>query len=254
MSPVSLKPSEFSEGGEFPRGTLTVTNARFGIHEFKDRDGNPVKSSYGEGTVAPSVAAILELTNEDTGTVFEDRVYTIGQPSRYTVSPDGVSMEGEKLNANCNFAKLLSALIEIGYPEDRITGNIRESLVGLTAHWDQTTMPNGEQSKQIWPVQVYTFPWDSSTSTNGTQPAPAPTPAPAPVGDLGAVVIQFVQEMLAANPDDATRQALAAKVFTSSTVNDAAKVELANYVYSTECNDALAAAGITVDGERYCQS
>ena len=253
MSPVSLKPSEFSEGGEFPRGTLTISNARFGVHEFKDRDGNPVKSSYGEGTVAPSMAAILELTNEDTGTVFEDRVYTVGQPSRYTVSTDGLSMEGEKLNANSNFAKLLSALIEIGYPEDKFTGNIRERLVGLTAHWDQKAMPNGEQSKQIWPVQVYTFPWDNgSPSTNGTQPAPAP--APAPVSDLGAVVIQLVQEMLAANPDDATRQALGAKAFTSSTVNDASKVELANYIYSTECNDALAAVGITVEGERYCQS
>jgi hypothetical protein len=253
MSPVSLKPSEFSEGGEFPRGTLTISNARFGVHEFKDRDGNPVKSSYGEGTVAPSMAAILELTNEDTGTVFEDRVYTVGQPSRYTVSTDGLSMEGEKLNANCNFAKLLSALIEIGYPEDKFTGNIRESLVGLTAHWDQKAMPNGEQSKQIWPVQVYTFPWDNGApSTNGTQPAPAPTPAP--VDDLKAVAAQFVNEMLASNPDDATRQSLAARVYTSSSLNAETKVALSNYIYSPECNADLMAIGITVEGERYCQS
>jgi hypothetical protein len=253
MSPVSLKPSEFSAGGEFPRGTLTVTNARFGVHDFKDGEGNPVKNKFGTGTVPPTVAAFLELTSEDTGTVFEDKFYTIGQPSRYIISTDGLSMEGAPLSANSNFAKLLSAFIAIGYPEDKFTGNIRESLVGLTAHWDQKTLPNGELSKEIWPLQVYTFPWDNgSPSTNGTQPAPAP--APAPVSDLGAVVIQLVQEMLAANPDDATRQALGAKAFTSSTVNDASKVELANYIYSTECNDALAAVGITVEGERYCQS
>ena len=97
MSPISLNPEDFTEGGEFPRGTLEITGARFGIHEFIDRDGNPVKSSYGEGNVAPSMAAILDLTNVDSGTVFPNRVYTIGQPSRYTASMDGSTLEGESI-------------------------------------------------------------------------------------------------------------------------------------------------------------
>ena len=93
MAPMSLKPSEASEGGAFPRGYLTVTAAKFGEHHYmtKDGNGNPTPSLNDQGKPTITMAAIITLENE-TGDQFE-QVYSIGRPDRYTVSADGQVLE-----------------------------------------------------------------------------------------------------------------------------------------------------------------
>jgi hypothetical protein len=264
MSPISLNPTKASEGGgEFPRGNMEITSARFGIHEFRDRDGQPVKSRYGEGTVAPSMAAILELTNVDTGTVFADRVYTIGAPSRYTISSDGESlMDGEELNVNCNFMKLMNTFMQLGYPVEKFDeagGNIVTALVGLVALWDQTTDGSGNVSKNISPMTVHRYPWEGST--NGVTPAPTPTrpkpvPEPVPAGtDMIQVGVQVAQGLLASDPDSATRQKLASSLFLVEGDYTADQLTgLVKSIYEQVFVDALAEVGISLNGETLCQS
>ena len=267
MSPLSLNPEDFSEGGEFPRGTMEITGARFGIHEFLDRDGNPVKSSYGEGNVAPSMAAILDLTNVDTGTVFPNRVYTIGQPGRYTASADGTTLEGESINRNSNFGKFMASLLELGFPKDRIViTNIHEMLVGTVAHWDQVQQSDGTQSRNVFPLEIYNLPGSSQAPSNGAvipAPTPAPTPAPAPApepvpagADVLQIGVQAVQKMIASSPSEATRQKLNANIFLmrGEEYSEDQLVSLMNVIYEEAFVKALADAGIHMDGEMFCLS
>ena len=240
MAAISFKPSEFSEGGEFPRGTMEITNARFDIHEWK-KDGQVSEGRFGSSS---SMAAILELTSHDTGTVFEDRIYTVGNPSRYTVSNDGGVLEGsESLSKNCNFAKLLQSLVDLGFPEDKLDGNVR-SLVGLVAHWDQPE----EGKSLILPMQVYQFPGDVSVNGQQASAPAAPAAKPSEVIELG---VGLVKEMLVSNADGATRQALSAQAFKLKDQHEDTQIALMNIIYTDEFQEALAGVGINLDGERF---
>lgn len=237
MPAISFKPSDFSEGGEFPRGTMEITNARFDIHTWK-KDGQVTEGRFGS---SQSMAAILELTSHDTGTVFEDRVYTVGNPSRYTVSSDGGVLEGtEELSKNCNFAKLLQSLVDLGLPEDKLDGNVR-SLVGLVAHWDQPE----EGKSLILPLQIYQFPGES---TNGQAPAAPAAATPSEVIKLG---VELVKDMIASNTVEATRQALSAQAFKLEDQHEDTQIALMNIIYTDEFQEALAGVGINLDGERF---
>ena len=259
MSPISLNPEDFTEGGEFPRGTLEITGARFGIHEFLDRDGNPVKSNYGEGNVAPSMAAILDLTNVDSGTVFPNRVYTIGQPSRYTASMDGSTLEGESINRNSNFGKFMASLLELGFPKDRMAiTNIHEMLVGMVAQWDQVQQPDGTQSKGVFPLEIYHLPGSQNGAvTPAPVPTPVPVPEPVPAGtDMFALGVQTAQQLMADHPGEATRQKLSAAIFRmkEGPYSEEQLIALVNGIYDEQFVTALADAGISMDGELFCQS
>ena len=66
MAPMSLRPSEASEGGAFPRGYLTVTAAKFGEYHYmtKDPQGNPTPALDENKKAIVSMAAIITLENE----------------------------------------------------------------------------------------------------------------------------------------------------------------------------------------------
>ena len=241
MAPMSLRPSEASEGGAFPRGYLTVTAAKFGEYHYqtKDQQGNPTPALDENKKPIISMAAIITLENE-TGDQFE-QVYSIGRPDRYTVSADGQVLEGGILSKSCNFYKLMTEVVNQGYPEGSIKDNLSETFVGMSAYWDE--MPNGQRTL-IVPQGQLTLP-----GVNGTAPA-APTAAPAAApADMVAKAVVLVQAHVAAN-GSMTRQQLGGEAFNQNldTTNQQA---LMNVIFDQSLVDALAAVGITLDKETF---
>ena len=243
MAGMSLKPSEASEGGAFPRGYLTVTAAKFGEHHYmtKDANGNPTPSLNDQGKPTITMAAIITLEN-DTGDQFE-QVYSIGRPDRYTVSADGQVLEGGLLSKNCNFYKLMTEVVNQGYPEGSIKDNLSETFVGMSAYWDE--MPNGQRTL-IVPQGQLTLP-----GTNGTAPA-APVSAAAPAAapaDMVAKAVELVQAGVAAN-GSMTRQQLGAEAFNQN-LDAGNQQALMNVIFDQSLVTALAAVGVKLEGETF---
>ncbi len=240
MAPMSLKPSEASEGGAFPRGYLTVTAARFAEHHYmtKDGNGNPTPSLNDQGKPTITMAAIITLEN-DTGDQFE-QVYSIGRPDRYTISADGQVLEGGVLSKNCNFYKLMTEVVNKGYPEGSIKDNLSETFVGMSAYWDE--MPNGTRTL-IVPQGQLTLP-----GTNGTAPA-APAAAAAAPADMVAKAVELVQAGVAAN-GSMTRQQLGSEAFNQN-LDASNQQALMNVIFDQSLVTALAAVGIKLEGETF---
>jgi len=238
MAPMSLKPSEASEGGAFPRGYLTVTAAKFGEHHYmtKDGNGNPTPSLNDQGKPTITMAAIITLENE-TGDQFE-QVYSIGRPDRYTVSADGQVLEGGVLSKACNFYKLVVECVNQGYPESSIKDNLSETFVGMSAYWDEMNV--GGTRTLIVPQGQLTLP-----GVNGTAPA-APAAAPA---DMVAKAVELVQAGVAAN-GSMTRQQLGGEAFNQN-LDASNQQALMNVIFDQSLVDALAAVGITLDKETF---
>jgi len=235
---MSLKPSEASEGGAFPRGYLTVTAAKFGEHHYmtKDGNGNPTPSLNDQGKPTITMAAIITLENE-TGDQFE-QVYSIGRPDRYTVSADGQVLEGGVLSKACNFYKLVVECVNQGYPESSIKDNLSETFVGMSAYWDEMNV--GGTRTLIVPQGQLTLP-----GVNGTAPA-APAAAPA---DMVAKAVELVQAGVAAN-GSMTRQQLGGEAFNQN-LDASNQQALMNVIFDQSLVDALAAVGITLDKETF---
>jgi len=238
MAPMSLKPSEASEGGAFPRGYLTVTAAKFGEHHYmsKNKDGSLTPSLNDQGKPTITMAAIITLENE-TGDQFE-QVYSIGRPDRYTVSADGQVLEGGLLSKACNFYKLVVECVNQGYPEGSIKDNLSETFVGMSAYWDEMNV--GGTRTLIVPQGQLTLP-----GANGTGPA-APAAAPA---DMVAKAVELVQAGIAAN-GSMTRQQLGGEAFNQN-LDTANQQALMNVIFDQSLVDALAAVGITLDKETF---
>ena len=242
MAPMSLRPSEASEGGAFPRGYLTVTAARFAEHHYmtKDANGNPTPSLNDQGKPTITMAAIITLEN-DTGDQFE-QVYSIGRPDRYTISADGQVLEGGVLSKNCNFYKLMTEVVNQGYPEGSIKDNLSETFVGMSAYWDE--MPNGTRTL-IVPQGQLTLP-----GTNGTAPA-AQAAAPAAPADMVAKAVELVQAGITASANNTmTRQQLGSEAFNQN-LDASNQQELMNVIFSESLITALAAVGIKLEGETF---
>ena len=244
MAPMSLKPSEASEGGEFPRGYLAVTTAKFGEYHYmtKDTQGNPTPALDENKKPIISMAAIITLENE-TGNQFE-QVYSIGRPDRYTVSADGQVLEGGVLSKSCNFYKLMTEVVNQGYPEGSIKDNLSETFVGMTAYWDE--IPNGQRTL-IVPIRELALP-----GTNGTAPAAAPAvaaAAPAPAADMVAKAVELVQAGIATD-GSISRQALGQAAF-GQNLDNASQMQLMNVIFDESLVKALAAVGVKLEGETF---
>ena len=238
MAPMSFKPSEAIEGGAFPRGYLSVTAAKFGEFHYMTKDGKPSLNEQGNPNI--SMAAIITLENE-TGDQFE-QVYSIGRPDRYTVSADGQVLEGGDLSKNCNFYKLMTEVVNQGYPEGSLKFNISETFVGMTAYWDE--IPNGQRSL-IVPVRDLALP-----GTNGAAPAAAaPAAAPAPAADMVAKAVELVQAGIAAN-GSVSRAALGQMAF-GQNLDNASQMALMNAIFDESLVTALAAVGVKLEGETF---
>jgi len=219
-----------------------VTAAKFSEYHYmtKDANGNPTPSLNEQGKPTISMAAIITLEN-DTGDQFE-QVYSIGRPDRYTISADGQVLEGGVLSKNCNFYKLMTEVVNQGYPEGSIKDNLSETFVGMSAYWDE--MPNGTRTL-IVPQGQLTLP-----GTNGTAPAApaAAAPAAAPA-DMVAKAVELVQAGVAAN-GSMTRQQLGSEAFNQN-LDAASQQQLMNVIFDQSLVTALAAVGIKLEGETF---
>jgi hypothetical protein len=242
MAPMSLKPSEASEGGAFPRGYLSVTTAKFGEYHYmtKDGQGNPTPALDENKKPIITMAAIITLEN-DTGDQFE-QVYSIGRPDRYTVSADGQVLEGSALSNKCHFYRLMTEVVNQGYPEGNIKENLSETFVGMSAYWDE--VENGQRTL-ILPVRELTPP-----GANGTAPAAAPAaPAPAAAPDMVAKAVELVQAGIATD-GSITRQALGQSAF-GQNLDNASQMALMNVIFDESLVTALAAVGVKLEGETF---
>ena len=242
MAPMSLKPSEASEGGAFPRGYLSVTTAKFGEYHYmtKDGEGNPTPALDENRKPIITMAAIITLEN-DTGDQFE-QVYSIGRPDRYTVSADGQVLEGSALSNKCHFYRLMTEVVNQGYPEGNIKENLSETFVGMSAYWDE--VENGQRTL-ILPVRELTPP-----GANGTAPAAAPAaPAPAAAPDMVAKAVELVQAGIATD-GSITRQALGQSAF-GQNLDNASQMALMNVIFDESLVTALAAVGVKLEGETF---
>ena len=240
MAPMSLKPSEASEGGEFPRGYLSVTTAKFGEYHYmtKDAQGNPTPALDENKKPIVTLAALITLENE-TGSQFE-QVYSVGRPDRYTVSADGQVLEGGQLNKACNLYKLVVECVNQGYPDQSLSANLSETFVGMSAYWDE--IPNGQRTL-IVPVRDLTPP-----GANGAAPAAAPAVA-APAADMVAKAVELVQAGIATD-GSITRQSLGQLAFGQS-LDNASQMALMNVIFDESLVTALAAVGVKLDKDTF---
>ena len=246
MAPMSLKPSEASEGGAFPRGYLSVTTAKFGEYHYmtKDGQGNPTPTLDENKKPIISMAAIITLEN-DTGDQFE-QVYSIGRPDRSTVAADGQVLEGGVLSKSCNFYKLMTEVVNQGYPEGSIKDNLSETFVGMTAYWDE--IPNGQRTL-IVPVRELALPGTNGTAPDGVTVAAAPAAAAAAAPDMVAKAVELVQAGIATD-GSISRQALGQAAF-GQNLDNASQMQLMNVIFDESLVKALAEVGVKLEGETF---
>jgi hypothetical protein len=250
---VSLKPSEFIEGGAVPVDrNLTWKECRFDIFDYTKKDGT---------VVARSTTARMTYVDDD-GAEFIQH-YSVAQPERFVPSQDGkqlVAVGGaQALSKSSNYYILMNALINAGFPENKLGEDI-SILDGLYTYNIGLPEPKrsglvreaveGAREKVLSvPSQILKLPWEKK----GGKGTPAKATKPVVVeesGDDEAVVakaIALVEKSLV--DGETTRQKLAVSVF-KTLAKDPDKDAVAALIFKAEFQGALLANGYTVDGEK----
>lgn len=132
---VSLNPDTFSEGGGAPvQKNLRIQEARYEYFDY-------------EGKANRTFAARLNLV-DDAGQTYVQR-YSVGDPTRWTHSPDGKQaipmVQGAAITKTSNFGILLAALVNAGFPKEQLGADI-SVLDNLYAYWDGVPEPEGRSS------------------------------------------------------------------------------------------------------------
>ena len=248
---VSIRPSNFVEGGAVPVDkNLLWKECRFNLFDYTRKTGE---------VVATTIAAKITYVDDD-GAEYEQQ-YSAGDPERFTPSRDGKTLiptsEGASLSKSSNFFILMNALINAGFPENRIPENGDISVLdGLYAH--HIGLPEPKRSGLARPApadsarervisvpdQILKLPWENKGKSAGKAPAKSATKV-APVEDAGdatADAVAMVTEMLA-SAEKVTRQQVAAKAIRAK--NQA----VAGVVFKSAFQAALTEAGFAVEGE-----
>lgn len=249
MAPMSLKPSEAVEGGDFPRGVLDITKAVYQIFEYKDKAGNAVVGR--DKKPAKTMAGILTLTNEG-GTDFE-QVYSVGDPSRFKVLDGGRQLDGT-MRANCNFYRLMTELVNKGLDESKLGDSITD-LVGLKAEWDAVQL-DGMDREMVLPLEIIKAPWEAEKGGKSTKAKAAPKKAVKE--EESAVSAEAIKKLvdiidgLVEDEIDVARQAVSMSVFSTQEDEDV-KSAMMSLVFEggAGLEVALADKGISLAGESY---
>jgi len=244
---VSIRPSEFVEGGAVPVDrNLLWGPCRFDIFDYTKKDGT---------VVATTVSAKIHY-KDDEGTEY-DQHYSAGDPARFQPSKDGKTLEAltasENLSKSSNYYILMNALINAGFPENRLGEDI-SVLDGLYTHNIGIPEPKrsglvreqveGARERVISvPDSIIKLPWEGKAG----KAAPAKKAAVADTadedaGDTDADALAMVTEMLA-DADKVTRQQVATKAIRSK------NQPVAKLVFSPRFSEVLTEAGFSLDGE-----
>lgn len=194
----SLNPETHSEGGPPVDRNMLIRQARYEYYNYGGRANR-------------TFAIKLDLVDDD-GHEYEQR-YSVGDPSRWSMSPDETTAipvaAGTNISKSSNAHILLAAVVNAGYPADRLNTLDISVLDGLYCYWEGTPEPGnrsefraqqqgegeGQQQQQrarviLIPTRVLSLsgapavaqtpavaPPPPMPTTAATPPAPAPMPA-----------------------------------------------------------------------------
>ncbi len=223
------------------------------------KDGTPVLDKQ-TGEPVETVAAAIKYQDDD-GTEY-NQFYSAGDPKRFQPSKDGKTLEAltssENLSKSSNYYVLMNALINAGFPENKLGEDI-SVLDGLYTHNIGIPEPKrsglvrevteGARERVISvPDSIIKLPWENK-GKSAAKAAPAPTKGKAvadaveeDAGNADADALAMVTEMLA-GADKVTRQQVATKAIRSK--NQA----VAKLVFSPKFAEVLTGAGFSLDGE-----
>jgi len=246
---VSIRPSEFVEGGAVPVDrNLLWGPCRFNLFDYTRKDGT---------VVATTVAAKIHY-KDDEGTEY-DQEYSAGDPNRFAPSADGKTLEAltesSNLSKSSNYYILMNALINAGFPENKLGEDI-SVLDGLYTHNIGIPEPKrsglvreapaeGARERVISvPDSIIKLPWEGKGK--GAKAALAKKTVAETTeedtGDAEADALAMVTEMLA-DADKVTRQQLATKAIKSK------NQPIAKLVFSPKFAEVLTENGFSLDGE-----
>lgn len=253
MSPngVSIRPSDFVEGGVVPVDKdLTWKECRFANFDYQRKDG-----SIAASTIAARITYL-----DDEGVEYIQH-YSAGDPARFQPSADGktlVSVTGAgALAKSSNYYLLMNALINAGFPEDKLGEDI-SVLDGLKTHNIGIPEPkrvglkkditeNARERVISVPSEIIHLPGEKVKGGKTAAPkagskAGAPTAGSEPSAELSADAIAIVSELLA-DAESVTKQEVATKAVRSK------KNAVAQFVFKKEFGDVLLANGYLIDGD-----
>ena len=256
---VSIRPSDFVEGGAVPVDRfLTWKECRFNLFEYTKKSGE---------VVATTTAARLKMVDDD-GQEFEQQ-YSAADPERFVPSDDGKTLvavgAAQALSKSSNFYLMMNALINAGFPENKLTGDIsvldgletfnigvpepkRSGLVRVAAAEGE---PTRERVISV-PSQIRKLPWEKKGAKSAAPAAKGKTAAAkveteeAAGEDVIDTALALAAKVVAKG--DATRQKIAAAAFRDLR-GDPNKDAVATLIFKPEFAAALVANGYTVDGE-----
>jgi hypothetical protein len=178
---ASFAPDDMVEGGGPPiQQNLHIKEARIAYFDY-------------QGKAPQTVASKLTLVDDNGQTSTQH--YSIGDPTRFAPSQDGkkVMLMGQAtgISKNSNHGILMTALVNAGFPVERLADGDLSVLDGLYAYWDGVPEPSrpgltrteaqrGRQNVIAVPMQIHRFPWDAEAG-----PAPAPTATAPPIPNPG---------------------------------------------------------------------
>lgn len=229
---ASMNPETFSEGGGPPvQKNLRIISASYEYFDY-------------EGKANRTMAAKLDLV-DDAGQSYTQR-YSVGDPTRWSPSPDGKfaipMVQGAVITKQCNFGILLAALVNAGFPKEQLGADI-SVLNGLYAYWDGVPEPEGRNAMrapdQQQRVRIILVPFQILQANGAAGGAPPPVAAmppgmqaqaPAPAAPIQAVATSPIAAppQAAAPPIATTPAAAAPDAGAASILASIAKVSAAN--------------------------
>jgi hypothetical protein len=123
---LNLAPETFVEGGLIDDVNATITDAKFTMFDYNGKSDKGASPALG-----------LELELEDG--VKHEQYYSAGDAKYWAPGADGKTLvpTGDKtaLSKSCKLAVFLSALMNAGFPVDKLRGGDISCLTGLKAHF-----------------------------------------------------------------------------------------------------------------------
>ena len=252
---VSIRPSDFVEGGAVPVDrNLVWEKCRFALFDYTKKDGT---------VVATTTSIELHLKDDD-GQEFVQN-YSVGDPERFLPSTDGKTLvavgAAQALSKSSNAYLLLNALINAGVPENKLSEDI-SVLDGLYAHHIGLPEPKRAGLARVVaegavarervisvPDRILSAPWDKGGKgkSKATVKAAAVMTEDEGDSDISSKALAFVAKHLDGD-GNTTRQKLAVAVF-KDLAKDPDKDAIAGLIFKPEFGAALLQGGYTIVGE-----
>lgn len=251
---VSIRPSEFVEGGAVPVDmNLLWKECRFNLFDYA-------------GKAKATTAARIKYVS-DGGTEY-DQQYSVGDPERFIPSQDGKTLvavgEAQSLSKSSNFSVLMNALINAGFPENKLpeSGDI-SVLDGLYTF--NIGLPEPKRSGLARPVeegarpkvmsvpsQILRLPWEKK----GGKKVAAKVATEDEGGEEGGEgdeaiakkALDLVAKAVKTGGGTTTRQKIGVAVF-KDLAKDPDKDAVASTIFSAEFQGTLLANGYKISGE-----